>query len=400
MNSFNFYSPTEVIFGSNVELKAGSKIKALGKKNVMIIYGGGSAVNSGLIEKVENSLKVEGISYVTLGGVKPNPMISFTRKAIDIAKGKCIDFVLAVGGGSVIDTSKAVALGIANADVDIWKFFTREKAPKGTAGVGVVLTLSASGSETSDSCVMTNEEGMIKRGLGSEFNRPVFALMNPENTFTLPMYQVGCGVVDIMMHTLDRYFTPIVGNEITDQIAESILRVAIEKGEVAMKDSHNYDAMSELMWCGSLSHNGLTGLGAGGDMVVHQFGHELSAMYDVAHGASLSAVWDSWAKYVFKTNPSRFARYARNVWKIECDDDEKVALASIEISENYFKSINMPTSLSELGIGVLSEDELRIISKKCTWQGTRTIGQFKVLNEEDVYQVYKMANDKAIKWYN
>lgn len=394
MNSFNFHTPTEIIFGAGAELKAGSKIKSLGKKNIMIIYGGGSALKSGLIEKVENSLKDEGINFITMGGVKPNPVLSFVRKAIDTAKENSVDFVLAVGGGSVIDTAKAVSMGLANPDDDVWQFFTREKTPKKTIGVGSVLTISAAGSETSDSCVITNDDGLIKKGLNSEFNRPVFALMNPENTYSLPPYQISCGILDIMMHTLERYFTKTEGNELTDQIAESVIRVTIEKGKAALEDSHNYDAMSELMWCGSLSHNGITGLGGVGDWAVHQMGHELSGVYDVAHAAGLSAVWDSWAKYVYKEKVSRFAKFAKNIWNIEAENDEDAALAAIETTEKFFKSINMPTSIGDLGIGNLSDDDLRDIANRCAWQGKRTIGQFKVLDVEDIYQIYKMANDK------
>ncbi len=394
MNSFNFHTPTEIIFGAGAELKAGSKIKSLGKKSIMIIYGGGSAIKSGLIERVENSLKDEGINFITIGGVKPNPVLSFVRNAIVTAKENSVDFVLAVGGGSVIDTAKAVSMGLANPDDDVWQFFTREKTPKKTMGVGSVLTISAAGSETSDSCVITNDEGLIKKGLNSEFNRPVFALMNPENTYSLPSYQISCGILDIMMHTLERYFTKTEGNELTDQIAESVIRVTIEKGKAALEDPHNYDAMSELMWCGSLSHNGLTGLGGVGDWAVHQMGHELSGVYDVAHAAGLSAAWDSWAKYVYKEKVSRFAKFAKNIWHIEAENDEEAALAAIETTEKFFKSINMPTSISDLGIGNLSDDDLRDIANRCAWQGKRTIGQFKVLDEEDIYQIYKMSNDK------
>lgn len=394
MNNFTFHVPTEIIFGAGAELKAGSKIKSLGKKSVMIIYGGGSAVKSGLIEKVETSLKDEEINFVTIGGVQPNPLLSFVRKAIDKAKENSVDFVLAVGGGSVIDTAKAVSLGLANPDDEVWEFFSREKTPKKAVGVGSVLTISAAGSETSDSCVITNDEGLIKRGLNSQLNRPTFALMNPENTFSLPKYQISCGIVDIMMHTFERYFTQSERNELTDQIAESLLRVTIENGKIALEDSHNYDAMSEIMWSGSLSHNGLTGLGGVGDWAVHQLGHELSALYDVAHGASLSSVWGSWAKYVYKEKPSRFAKFAKNIWNIEAKGDEEAALATIEATEKYFKSIGMPTSFDELGIGKLSEEDLKLIANKCVWQGKRTVGQFKVLQEEDVYQIYKMANDK------
>ena len=229
---------------------------------------------------------------MTVGGVKPNPRLSFAREAVKKSIEFGTDFVLAVGGGSVIDTSKAVAHGTANPDTDIWEFWSKKQTVKRSLPVGVVLTLAAAGSETSDSAVLTNEETKIKRGLSTDFNRPAFAIMNPELTYTLPKYQVGCGIVDIMMHTLDRYFTQTENNELTDEIAEGLLRTVIRNGAIAIKDSHDYNAMSEIMWAGSLSHNGITGLGAEKDFAVHQLGHELSAKFDIAHGASLSAVWE------------------------------------------------------------------------------------------------------------
>ena len=243
---------------------------------------------------------------------------------------------MAVGGGSVIDTSKAVAHGTANPDTDIWEFWSKKQTVKKSLPVGVVLTLAAAGSETSDSAVLTNEETKIKRGLSTDFNRPAFAIMNPELTYTLPKYQVGCGIVDIMMHTQTE------NNELTDEIAEGLLRTVIRNGAVAIKDSHDYNAMSEIMWAGSLSHNGITGLGAEKDFAVHQLGHELSAKFDIAHGASLSAVWGAWATYVYDAKPARFAQYARRVWNVEEADDVKAAQEGIRKTVTYFASLNMP----------------------------------------------------------
>ena len=392
MQSFSYYSPTRVVFGKETETQVGSLVKELGGSRVLVLYGGGSAVKSGLIGRVTGSLAAAGLAHEALGGVKPNPRLAFAREALERARAFGADFVLAAGGGSVIDTAKAVALGLGNPGVDIWKFWTREAVPVGCAPVGVVLTISAAGSETSSSSVLTDEETGEKRGLGSDLVRPRFAVMNPEITFTLPVYQVACGVVDIMMHTLDRYFCPILGNELTDQIAESVLRVAIEKGRAAVRDPHDYDAMGELMWAGSLSHNDLTGLGGVKDFAPHQLGHELSAMCDVAHGASLSTVWGSWADYCWETNPARFARYAKNVWGIENADERTAARAGIDATVDYFRSLGMPTCFGELGIGTQPDEVLHRLAVNCMYGGTRKVGTFRVLDAPDAYEIYRRAN--------
>ncbi|MCI5623346.1 iron-containing alcohol dehydrogenase, partial [Anaerostipes sp.] len=356
-------------------------------------YGGGSVVKSGLLDRVTDALKEAGIDYMTIGGVKPNPRLSFAREAVAKAKDFGTDFVLAVGGGSVIDTSKAVAHGVANPDTDIWEFWSRVKTVEKTIPVGVVLTLAAAGSETSNSAVLTNEETKIKRGLSTDLNRPVFAIMNPELTYTLPKYQIGCGVVDIMMHTLDRYFTKTEHNEMTDEIAEGLLRTVIKNGAIAINDSHDYNAMSEIMWAGSLSHNGLTGLGAVTDFAVHQLGHELSAKFDIAHGASLSAVWGAWATYVYPEKPERFAQYAKRVWGIDTEDPKEAAKEAIAKTVAYFKSLDMPTCFSEAKeIGLKTDEEVHKMAYGCSYEGTRTIGNFKTCDIDDMYEIYKLSN--------
>ncbi|MBE6828786.1 MAG: iron-containing alcohol dehydrogenase [Ruminococcaceae bacterium] len=392
MQSFTFYSPTEVIFGKDSELQAADEIKKHGGTRVMVLYGGGSAVKSGLIAKVEQTLQKAGLPFLTVGGVSPNPRVSFARDAVAKAKEFGADFFLGVGGGSVIDTAKAVAHGVANPDTDFWLFWTHEKELTKSMPVGAILTISAAGSETSDSAVLTNLELGVKRGLNTPFNRPRFAIMNPELTYSLPPFQVSCGIVDIMMHTLDRYFTLTEGNEITDEIAESLLRVVIKNGRTAHRDSHDYDAMSELMWCGSLSHNGLTGLGAVTDFAPHQLGHELSARFDVAHGASLSAVWGSWAEYCWRDKPERFVRFADKVWGIQKSGTEETVEAAIAQTVSYFASLQMPTCFTELQIGMQSDDVLRQLADSCVFHGKRTIGGFKKLDGEDVYAIYKRAN--------
>lgn len=392
MQSFTFYSPTEVVFGKDAELKTAQEVKKYGGSRVLIVYGGGSVVKSGLLNRIEQSLADAGLVFESLGGIQPNPLLSLAKSAIEKAKKFGADFILAVGGGSVIDTAKGIAHGTANPDVDIWSYWLGEKVIEKSLPVGVVLTISAAGSETSDSAVLTDDETMSKRGLGSAFNRPKFAIMNPKLTYTLPIYQVSCGIVDIMMHTLDRYFTLTDGNELTDEFAEAILRVTIENGRVAMKDTHNYEAMSELMWCGSISHNGLTGLGAVTDFAPHQLGHELSGKFDVAHGASLSTVWGSWAKYSYQQKPERFVRFAQKVWGITGTDTDATARAAIDKTVAYFASLGMPTCFTELGIGVQSEQTLHELADRCVFYGERKVGGFKILDGKDVYQIYKLAN--------
>jgi hypothetical protein len=392
MQGFTYYSPTEVVFGKDTELKTAEYIRKYGGSRVLVVYGGGSVVRSGLLERITKNLEENGLTYQCFGGAKANPTLSHAKEGIQASIAFQADFILGVGGGSAIDTAKAIAIGTANPEDDIWDFWCRKKTVTKNLPVGAVLTISAAGSETSNSAVLTNEDTKSKRGLGIDFNRPRFAIMNPELTFTLPPYQVACGVTDIMMHTLDRYFNPL-DNELTDSIAEALLRTVIKNGSVAVKYPHDYEAMSELMWAGSLSHNGLTGLGGIGDFAVHQLGHELSAMFDIAHGASLATVWGSWALSVYQQKPSRFARYARNVWGLTGDDENKLALAGIQATVTYFKSIGMPTSFSEAKeIGIQNDAITRDLTHRCTFQHTRTIGSFRVLDEEDICQIYQRAN--------
>lgn len=393
MNAFSFKLPTEIVFGKEAELKTAELIKKYGGSKILIVYGGGSAVKSGLLGRIEQELDKAGLSYETLGGVKPNPLLSFARNGVKKAIEFGADFILSIGGGSVIDTAKGIAHGAANPGTDIWSFWTNETALGKTLPVGAVLTISAAGSETSNSAVLTNEETGSKRGLTSSFNRPKFAVMNPELTYTLPRFQISCGIVDIMMHTLDRYFTLTEGNELTDEFAESVLRVAIRNGRKAMENPHDYNAMSELMWCGSISHNGMTGLGAVIDFAPHQLSHELCAKFDVAHGASLSAIWGSWAEYCRSVKPERFVRLARKVWGIASGDEESAAREAIDTTVSYFKSLGMPTCFSELGIGVLSDEMLNELADRCVYYGKRTsVGGFKKLYREDILNIYRLAN--------
>lgn len=395
MQAFEFYSPTKIIFGPKTEEQVGQQVAAHGGSRVMVVYGGQSAVKSGLLERVLHALDAAGLVHESIGGVKPNPRLSLAVEGVEKAKAFGADFILAVGGGSVIDTAKAIADGAANPEYDLWEDLWLGKVPiPGSLPVGVVLTIPAAGSESSDSAVLTNDDTHVKRSFGSPFHRPRFAIMNPELTFTLPRYQITCGIVDIMMHTMDRYFNPFTTNELTDEIAEGLLRNTVRNGLRAAEHPADYQAMSELMWAGSLSHNGLTGLGGIKDFAPHQLGHELSAMFDVAHGASLSTVWDSWARYCVNTNPSRFARFAEKVWGLDPNGKDTMALAleGIEATRQFFRSLDMPTCFSQLGCGVQSEEVLEELSYRCTFQNTRTIGSFKVLDQHDILEIYRLAN--------
>ena len=394
MQAFEFYSPTKIIFGPGTEQQVGAQAASFGAHRVLVVYGGQSAVKSGLLDRVLASLKDSGLTCETLGGVHPNPHLSLVREGLKKAQSFGADFLLAVGGGSVIDTAKAIADGAANPELDIWDDIWLKKAPLEKAlPVGVVLTIPAAGSESSDSAVLTKDETLEKRGLGSSFHRPRFAIMNPELTFTRPPYQVSCGIVDIMMHTMDRYFNPITTNELTDEIAEGLLRTVIRSGRRALEHPGDYQAMSELMWAGSLSHNGLTGLGNQLDYAPHQQGHELSARFDAAHGATLAAMWGSWARYCLDTDPARFARFGVKVWGLEDKGDEKaLALAAIQATEDYFSSIGMPTSISQIIGSVQPPEMLETLTRGCTFQGQRTIGSFRVLGHEDILAIYNLAN--------
>lgn len=391
MQDFNFYTPTQVVFGKKGEDKVGELINALKCKKVLVHFGGNSAKKSGLLDRVFDSLTQAGIDYVSLGGVVPNPRLSKVYEGIDLCKKENVDFILAIGGGSVIDSAKAIGYGMAN-DCDVWDFYMKKAVPSGCLPIGTILTLSAAGSEMSNSSVITNEEGWLKRGCNSDYCRPKFAIMNPELTYTLPPYQTASGSTDILMHTMERYFTQGGTMELTDGISEALMRTVINNSKILMKDPTNYEARAEVMWAGSLSHNGLTGCGSIGDWACHQLEHELGGMFDVAHGAGLAAVWGSWARYVYKNNVARFAQFAVNVLGVPNDfsDQEKTALAGIEAMEAYYKSIDMPISIKELGVE-LKDEQIHELAYKCSFQKTRTIGGVKALNMEDIIEIYKMA---------
>ena len=393
MRSFEYFAPTKVIFGKDSHLQIGDILKKENCHKVLIHYGGKSAVASGLIDEVSGCLTDAGIDFVTLGGVVPNPRLSKVREGIELCKKENVDFILAVGGGSVIDSAKAIGYGVANPWTDVWNFYLKTEVPTACLPIGVIPTIAASGSEMSNSSVITNEDGWLKRGAAKcDLCRPKFALMNPKLTYSLPQYQTESGCVDILMHTMERYFVNIETMEITDSISESLMQTVIYNARILMREPDNYTARAEIMWAGSLSHNGLTGCGTGGgDWACHQLEHELGGLYDVTHGAGLAAIWGSWARYVYDVNPERFAQFATNVFDIPCGlDFEKTALAGIEAMEDFFRSIKMPVSLHELGLD-LDDQQIHELAFKCSYEDTRTIGVFKQLNMKDMEKIYTMA---------
>ncbi|MBQ6322476.1 MAG: iron-containing alcohol dehydrogenase [Lachnospiraceae bacterium] len=391
MKNFQYYAPTKVVFGKGTEAETGKLIKEQGATKVLIHYGSGSVVRSGLLDRVKKSLDEENIPWVELGGVVPNPRLSKAREGIALAKAEGVDFILAVGGGSTIDSSKCIGYGLAN-EGDVWDFFDRKRTATGCVPVGAILTIAAAGSEMSDSCVITKDEGLIKRGYSSNYCRCRFAILNPELTYTLPAWQTASGCVDILMHTMERYFSKEPDTSLTDALAEGLMRTVMQSARNLVIDPTDYDARAQVMWAGSLSHNGLMGCGTEGDWATHQLEHELSAMFDVSHGAGLSAVWGSWARYVLMEKPERFAQFAANVCHVpvNCSNPYRMAAEGIEAMERFFKDVSMPTSISELGIEV-TDEQIEEMAEKCTFFGKRTIGSFKVLDKQDMIEIYKMA---------
>ena len=391
MNDFNYYAPTKVVFGKGAEQKVGNLIKEQNCKKVLIHYGSGSARRSGLLDRIEAIFDKEGITYVELGGVVPNPRLSLVYEGIALCKKENVDFILAVGGGSVIDSAKAIGYGVAN-EGDVWDFFDFKRKPTACLPIGVVLTIAAAGSEMSGSCVITKEDGGMKRGCTTDYSRLKFAVLDPELTMTLPPYQTACGCTDILMHTMERYFNHGENMELTDGISEALMRTVIRNAKILVKEPENYDARAEVMWAGSLSHNGLTGCGTdGGDWATHKLEHELGGMFDVAHGAGLAAIWGSWARYVMDEKPERFAQFAVDVMGVEESDDVKsTALKGIEAVEEFYRMIEMPTNMKELGINP-TDEQIKDMAMKATNHDTQQLGAFKKLSAKDLVEIYKTA---------
>ena len=393
MNNFDWCAPTRVIFGKETHLQIGRILKEYGFSKILVHYGGESAKKSGLLDAVLQALEEEKIAYVTLGGVQANPVLSLAKEGIRLCIREGVQGILAVGGGSVIDSAKCIADGAANPDEDVWRYFLKEAVPQKALPVGVILTLSASGSEMSRSCVMTNEEGWLKRGFNSPTHRPLFAICNPELTYTVGKFQTGCGTVDILMHTLERYLGKTKDTPLTDRMAEGLMISVIEAGRRVLADPQDYEARATLMWAGSLSHNDLTGLGRDYVMQVHQLEHELSGRYpQIAHGAGLAALFPTWARYVCKEDTMRFAQLAVRVWgeSMDFEHPERTALLGIERFEEYFRNLEMPVRLSQLDIR-LTEEDIQIMAEKCTFFGKRTLTGIRNLGQPEMEEIYRLA---------
>lgn len=393
MDYFKYHAPTDVIFGKNTEARVGQLCKQYGATKILVHFGGNSAVRSGLIDRICTSLTDSGLEYSLLGGVVPNPRLSKIKEGVALCKKEHIDFILAVGGGSVIDSAKGIGYGLVN-EGELWDYYSGKKAVTGCAPVGCVLTIAAAGSEMSTSSVVTNEDGWLKRNLQSEYSFCKFAVMNPELTYTLPAYQTASGCTDIIMHSMERYFTAPQTHQLTiiDGISEHLMRTVMRNLKIALKNPADYDARAEIMWCGTLSHNETTGDRSFGDWSCHQLEHELSGMFDVAHGAGLAAVWGSWARYVYQENVARFVQFAVNVMGVPNNfrDPEATALEGIQALESFFRHIGMPTRISDLGIE-LTEAQIKELAYKCSFNNTRTIGNFKKLTIEDMENIYRAA---------
>jgi len=392
MRDFIYYAPTEVVFGKQSEEQVAHLVKKYGGSKVLVHYGGQSAKRSGLLDKICNLLQKEGIDYVVLGGVVPNPRLSLAQQGIELCRKESVDFILAVGGGSVIDSSKCIAYGVGF-EGNVWDIYLGKATPTTMLPVAAVLTIPAAGSEMSESSVITNEDGDVKLGYSNNLSRPKFAIMNPERTFTLPPYQTAAGVTDMMMHTMERYFTKDDDMDLTTDLAEAALRSMKNAIFAVLKNPEDYRYRAQIMWGGSLMHNGLTGCGVSDDWATHQLEHELSGMFDVTHGAGLAAIWPSWARYVMYENLSRFVRFAVNVMDVPNDftDPETTALKGIEAMERFYHAIGMPINIKELIGREITDGEIKEMVRKCSRDNTHTCGCLKVLKAEDMEAIYQMA---------
>ena len=403
MKDFNFYAPTEVVFGEQSEEQVALLVKKYGGTKVLVHYGGQSAVRSGLLDKICGLLKAGGVDYITLGGVVPNPRLSLAQKGIELCRQEGVDFILAVGGGSVIDSSKCIAYGVPY-EGNVWDFYLGKAQPEKMLPLASVLTIPAAGSEMSESSVITNADAPresggrllpvgTKLGYSNNLSRPKFAIMNPCRTFTLPPYQTAAGVTDMMMHTMERYFTKDDDMDFTTDIAEAMLRNIKNAVFAVLKNPEDYRYRAQIMWGGSLMHNGLTGCGVADDWATHQLEHELSGMFDVTHGAGLAAMWPSWARYVMHENLRRFVRFAVNVMDVPNDftDPEGTALKGIEAMECFYHAIGMPINIKELIGRDITDDEIKEMTRKCSRDYQQTCGCLKVLKAEDMEAIYQMA---------
>lgn len=388
MDNFIFQNTTKIVFGRGVEKQVGQELIVSGKK-VLLHYGGGSIKKTGLYDKVTASLKQAGIEYIELAGVQPNPRLSLVEEGIKICREEEIELILAVGGGSVIDSSKAIGMGVKYKG-DVWDFFTGKAAPEHTLPVATIVTIPAAGSESSTSCVITKEEGWLKRAVNSPVIYPKVSFLNPELAFTLPKYQIACGAADILAHLMERYFTNTQDVELTDRLIEGTMKTVINNAPLLLKYSHNYEAWAEVMWAGSLAHNGLLNTGRLGDWASHGIEHEISGIYDVAHGAGLAVVFPAWMKHVYTHDIKRFAQFASRVWNVDYSvwEPEKTAQEGISRLTDFFKSLELPVTLSELSV---PDDRLAEMADKCTDGDINTKGNFVKLKKADVLAILQLA---------
>lgn len=389
MDNFTFYSPTYFAFGRDQEDNTAQYVKRFGGSKVLLHYGGGSVVKTGLLDRVKTSLTSAGIAFVELGGAQPNPRSGLVYEGIALCKKENVDFVLAIGGGSTIDSSKVIAAG-ALYDGDFWDFFQGKPITKALP-IGTILTISAAGSEGSPDAVITNEKGMYKRGTSSEALRPAFSIMNPALTQTLPTFQISCGITDIMAHLFERYFTTSKEVEVTDRLIESLLLTMIYEGPRVIADPNHYDAQANIMWAGMMAHNNSCGVGRTQDWASHNIEHELSAVYDCAHGAGLAVVFPAWMTYTMKHDVQRFAQLAVRVWGCQMDfaHPENTAKAGISVLKQFLKSIGMPINFEELGAS--EEDIEKMAHTACYGDGRNgVIGGFAKLSESDVVNIYRL----------
>ena len=396
MFDFELNTPTRVYFGKESEGKIPALLKEYGAKRVLIHYGGGKAVGNGLLKRIIWAVEEAGASHYELGGVQPNPRLSLVREGIGLCLEKGVDFILAIGGGSVIDSAKAIGMGTLGGG-DVWDYYCGKRTPGKCLPIGAVLTIAAAGSEMSRSSVITNDTTGEKCGRNAECSRPVFAVMNPALTLNVPAYPTACGCADILMHTLERYLNGGETMALTDGLAEALMSNVIANAKVLVKDPSDYDARANVMWAGALSHNGLMSCGCdGGDWSTHQLGHELSAKYDTAHGASLTAVWGSWARYVYKDSMSRFHKFAVQAMGVRPSGTrESLALKGIEAAEEWFKSLGLPVSIAELGVSPTDED-LKRMAASCARHNGGKKGVCKVLYEEDMLAIYRAAAHRRV----
>lgn len=389
MNDFTYHKPTEFIFGKQAHLQAGKMLRKYNSKKVLLHYGMGSIIKNGLLQKVEDSIKKENIDYVKLGGAIPNPIDTLVYEGIDICKTQGIDFILAIGGGSAIDSAKAISIG-AVYDGDFWDFFDYKSIAKSALPVATILTIPAAGSEVSASSVITKTgKYPLKRGLTADPMKPVFSLLNPELNYTLPPFQTACGVADMMSHTFERYFTNTNGVTITDELSEGLMRTIIKYAKVAINEPTNYEARANLTWAGMIAHDGSLGVGREEDWGTHMLEHELSALYDVAHGAGLATMFPAWMRYVYRQDLNRFYNWAVKVWGVsESNNKEEVALKGIQSLQDFWESIGLPVNFEKLG--AKKEDIPHIVNiLKLNTGGT--FSSFMKLNMEDAEKIYNLA---------